>query len=159
MRTRRSGFKALTIVLGGLLAAVMISSTSSAVDIIDDPMQIDERAAQLIQSSNSLCWEMHRFHQRQPDFREAYQATKEIWSRARQLRDALRSGTVETEVLVQNMTQIDEIFTQVETSVSKWGNGDRSLVAPNSGPVQRTVVTPGVEIDIPFVGIVGGGSR
>jgi hypothetical protein len=135
-----------------MLAALTLAGPVFAVDIIDDPMQIDERAAQLIQTSNSLCWEMHRFHQQQPDYRQSYRAAKEIWSRAGELREALRARPVETEALMRQITEMNEMFAQVEKTVSKWGTGDRSFVAPNNGPQQRLVVTPGAEIDIPFVG-------
>ena len=159
MRTQRSSMRTTTVVTG-LLAALTLAVPVFAVDIIDDPMQIDERAAQLIRSSNSLCWEMHRFHQQQPDYRQTYRSAKEIWSRAGDLRDALRAGPVETQVLMRQMTELNEIFTQVEKTLSKWGDGDRSLVAPNGGPGQRTVVTPGAEVDIPFIGDFRvGGSR
>ncbi len=123
-----------------------------AVDIIDDPVQIDERVSQLIQSSNELCWEMHRFHQQQPDYREAYGSAKELWTQAGQLRDALRAGPIETDVLIQESTRMNELLSQIEKSLSKWGAGDRSLAAVNGGPGVRTVTAPGVEVDIPFVG-------
>jgi hypothetical protein len=130
-----------------------------AVDIVDDPVQIDERAAQLLQTSNMLCWEMHRYHQQQPDYRSSYRAAKEIWSRAGELRDAVRAGPVETDPLVQQMTQMSATFVQLERSLSKWGDGDRSLTPRNEGRGPRTVVTPGVEVDIPFVGVRVGGPR
>jgi len=151
MFLRRNGISTTTIA-AGLLATLTLAVPAFAVDIIDDPMQIDERATQLIQTSNSLCWEMHRFHQQQPDYRQSYRAAKEIWSRTGELRDALRAGPVESEVLVRQMSELNEIFTQVEMSLLKWGDGDRSLVAPNGKPGQRTVVVPGDEVDIPFVG-------
>ena len=138
--------------IAGMLAILLPTGRVLAVDIIDDPLQIDERAAQLAQAANSLCWEMHRFHQQQPDYRQSYRAAKEIWSRAGELRDALRAGPVETEVLMRQMTELNAIFTQVEKSLSQWGDGDRSQVARNGGPGQRTVVTDGAEVDIPFVG-------
>jgi hypothetical protein len=124
-----------------------------AIDIVDDPLQIDERAAQVLNASNILCWEMHRYHGQQPDYRASYRAAKEIWSRAGELRDALRAGPVETETLVQQMAQMNETFAQLEKSLSKWGDGDRSLTPLNDGRGPRTVVTPGVEVDVPFVGI------
>ena len=151
MFMRRNGIRSTTIA-AGILATLTLAGPLFAVDIIDDPMQIDERATQLIQTSNSLCWEMHRFHQQQPDYRQSYRAAKEIWSRTGELRDALRAGPVESEVLIRQMTELNDIFTQVEKSLSKWGDGDRSLVAPNGGPGLRTIVTPGAEVDIPFVG-------
>ena len=153
MRTRRNGMSAAA----GILAVLIMAAPVFAVDIIDDPVQIDERAAQLVQASNALCWEMYRFHQQEPDYREAYTAAREIWSRAAELRDALRAGPVETAALLQQLGQMNETFAQVQNSLSKWGDGDRSLVAPNSGPTARTVVTPGVSVDIPFVGIRVGG--
>jgi len=130
-----------------------------AVDIVDDPAQVDERAAQLVQASNSLCWEMHRFHQQQVDYRQAYRSAKEIWSRAGELRNAIRSGPVETEVLTRQVTEFNEIFTQVEKTVSTWGAGDRSLVGPNGGPGRQTVVNQGAEIDLPFIGFRVGGPQ
>ena len=51
----------------GFMAAMPVL----AVDVIDDPTKIDERATQLIQTTNSLCWEMHLFHQQQPGYRES----------------------------------------------------------------------------------------
>jgi hypothetical protein len=149
MRMRQGGIRAAAGVLAMLMGAVPVI----AVDILDDPLQIDERAAQLLQASNSLCWEMHRYHQQQPDYRASYRAAKEVWSRAGELRDALRAGPVETETLVQQMTQMNETFIQLEKSLSKWGDGDRSLTPLNDWRGQRTVVTPGAEIDVPFVGI------
>ena len=151
MRMRRSGMST-TMAVTGMLATLTLAVPVFAIDIIDDPMQIDERAGQIIQTSNALCWEMHKFHQQQPDYRQSYRAAKEIWSRAGELRDALRAGPVETQVLMRQMTELNEIFTQVEKSLSQWGDGDRSLVSRNGGPGQRTVVTDGAEVDIPFVG-------
>ena len=151
MRTLRNGIRATTTA-AGVIAVLLLAGPASAVDIIDDPLQIDERAAQLVQASNSLCWEMHRFHQQQPDYRQSYRAAKEIWSRAGEMRSALRAGPVETEVLLRQATEMNEIFAQVEKTLATWGPGDRSSVPPNGGPGQRTIVTPGAEIDIPFVG-------
>jgi hypothetical protein len=158
MRMRQGGIRAATVA-AGVLAIVIWAMPVFAVDIVDDPVQIDERAAQLLQTSNMLCWEMHRYHQQQPDYRSSYRAAKEIWSRAGELRDALRAGPVETETLVQQMTQMNATFVQLEKSLSKWSDGDRSLTPRNEGRRPRTVVTPGVEVDIPFVGVRVGGPR
>lgn len=153
MQFRRNQTSAMMVVLGLLLV-----SPVRAVDIIDDPTQIDERATQLIQTSNSLCWEMHRFHQQQPGYRESYRSAKELWSQAGQLQEAIRSGPVETELLVGQITVMNDLFTRVKTTLSQWESGDRSLIAVGSEPVQRTVVTPGVAVEIPFIGLrVGGG--
>ena len=89
MQTRRNGVKA-AIGAGGLLAVLMLPRTGFAVDIIDDPVQIDEQAAQVVQTSNSLCWELHRYHQQNPDYPQAYRAAKQLWAQAGALRDALR---------------------------------------------------------------------
>jgi len=142
-----------------MLAVLTWGVSVFAVDIIDDPVQIDERAAQLLQTSNSLCWEMHRYHEQQPDYRASYRAAKEIWSRCGELRDALRAGPVETEVLSQQLTLMNETFVQLEKSLSKWGDGDRSQVPPNEGRGPRTVVTPGAELDLPLIGVRLGGPR
>src|SRR5437588_7362293 len=105
MRTRRSGTIMTAVV--GVLAALTLGAPVFAVDIIDDPMQIDERAAQLGQTANSLCWEMHRYHQQQPDYRHSYRAAKELWSRAGELQEALRAGPVETAVLNRQITEMN----------------------------------------------------
>jgi hypothetical protein len=142
----------------GVLTVLMCATTVFAIDVLDDPVQIDERAAQLLQTSNSLCWEMFRYHQQQPDYRASYRAAKDIWSRTGELREALRAGPVETELLAQQVTQMNETFAQLEKTLSKWGDGDRSqLPVAVGGP--RTVVTSGVEVDVPFVGVRVGGPR
>ncbi len=158
MGMRRNGIIPVTVT-GGVLALLVLVRTGFAVDIIDDPAQIDDRAAQVVQTSNSLCWEIHRFHQQQPDYRQTYRTAKEIWTRAGELREALRAGPVETEVLAQQLTQMNDNFTQLEKSLSKWGDGDRSLVPLNGGRRPVTVVNPGVAVDIPFVGVRVGGPR
>ncbi|MFN0053304.1 MAG: hypothetical protein ACKV0T_14065 [Planctomycetales bacterium] len=142
-----------------LLTVLMLVAPAAAVDIIDDPMQIDERAAQLLLTSNSLCWEMHRYHQQQPEYRQAYRQAKEIWSRSGELRDALRAGPIETEVLTLRMTEMNDLFSQLEKTVTKWGNGDRSSIDRNAGVEQRTIVTPGAEIEIPIIGLRVGGPQ
>lgn len=152
MRTRKLGLRVVTAI-SGMLAIITLAGPAVAVDIIDDPIQIDERAAQIVQTSNSLCWEMHRFHQQQPDFQQSYRLAKQIWSRAGELRDALHAGPVESEVLMQQVTDMNDSFDKLEATLSKWGNGDRSQLANNSGPSQRTVVTGGTEVDLPFIGI------
>src|SRR5262245_59289405 len=145
-------------VAAGVLAVLMCAAPVLAVDVLDDPVQIDERAAQLLQTSNSLCWEMFRYHQQHPDYRASYRAAKDLWSRAGELRDALRTGPVETEALAQQVSQMNETFAQFERSLSKWGDGDRSLV-PVGGGGPRTVVTNGVGVDLPFLGVRVGGPR
>jgi hypothetical protein len=147
-------------VAAGVLAVLMCARPVFAVDVLDDPVQIDERAAQLLQTSNSLCWEMYRYHQAQPDYRAMYRAAKDIWSRAGELREALRTGPVETEALGQLVAKMNETFAQLETTLSKWGDGDRSQVPAAVGGGQRTVVTTGgVAVDVPFVGVRVGGPR
>jgi len=138
------------IVFGSLLTILVAGRSVLAVDIVDDPVQIDERAAQLAQTSNSLCWEMYRYHQQKPDYAQAYRMAKDIWSQAGMLRDALHDAPMETEVLLQQVAQINDRFGQLEKMLSQWGDGDRSLV-PQGTP--RTVVTPGVGVDVPFVGV------
>jgi hypothetical protein len=154
MHTQRNGLR-LAAALGGFLLTLAAATPGLAVDILDDPQQVDERAAQIVQTSNSLCWEMHRYHRQQPDYPQAYRTAKDIWSRAGELRDALRAGPVETEVLMQQVAQMNDSFKRLEQSLSKWGDGDRSSVPMNGGPGTRTIVTPGVSVDLPFIGVVG----
>lgn len=157
MQTRRNGTTGAKRA-AGVLAILMLAVPAFAVDIIDDPIQIDERAAQLVQTTNSLCWEMYRFHQQQPDYRQSYREAKEIWSRAGELRDALRAGRpIETAVLMRQVTEMNETFAQLESTLAKWGPGDRSFAFPNGGPEPRTVITPGAEVDVPFFGGVRAG--
>src|SRR5579872_1038398 len=143
-------------VLGSLAVMLALARPAQAVDIVDDPSQIDERAAQIVQASNSLCWEMYRYHQQKPDYPQAYRIAKDVWSQAGMLRDALRDGPLETELLMQQVAQINDRFAQLEKLLSQWGDGDRTLV-PGMGP--RTVVTPGVGINVPFVGVQVGRPR
>jgi hypothetical protein len=143
----------------GTLAALMFSASAFAVDIIDDPVQIDDQAAQVVQTSNMLCWEMHLYHQKQPNFASNYRSAKQIWTRAGELRDALRAGPVETEALKQQLNEMNATFTQLEATLAKWGEGDRSQVPNNSAPEQRTVVTQGTAVDLPLLGIHVGRPR
>lgn len=137
----------------GVIAAMMGATSVYAVDVVDDAVQIDERAAQVVQASNMLCWELHRYHQKQPGFTQTYRDAKEIWNRAGEIRDALRAGPLETEALNERLNVMQDAFQQVDAAVSKWGNGDRSQIANNSGPTQRTVVTQGTSVDLPLLGI------
>lgn len=149
MQTRMS----LRMAIPGLLALMAFARPVFAVDIVDDPVQIDERAAQVLDASNSLCWEMHRYHQIQPNFKEAYRTAKDIWAQAGALRDALRTGPMETGVLAQQVAQMNDAFARLEQNVAQWGDGDRSQVPHGGPPTQRTIVTPGVAVDVPFVGV------
>lgn len=157
MQTRGYGIRVGAAMLAGLLAVLGLAQTGFAVDILDDAVQMDDRVAQVVQTSNSLCWEMYRFHQRNPDYAQGYRAAKQLWSRAGAVRDALRAGPVETEAFVQEVAQINELFAQIEKSVSQWGDGDRSALLPNGrpsdGPGQKsTVVDPGVSVNLPIFG-------
>jgi hypothetical protein len=152
MRTPRYARQMTTA--AGVLAVLMCARPVLAVDVLDDPVQIDERAAQLVQASNSLSWELYRYHQQQPDYNEAYRAAKEIWTRAGELRDALRAGPVETRALEQHITQMNETLDQLADRLAQWGDGDRSL-APAAGGEQRTVVSTGRGVDLPLLGHVG----
>jgi hypothetical protein len=154
MHTLGNGLKTATAI-GGFLLTMAVATPGFAVDIVDDPLQIDERAAQIVQTSNSLCWEMHRYHQQQPGYSQAYRTAKDVWSRAAAIRDALRAGPLETEVLMQQVAQINESFKQLDLTLSKWGDGDRSSIPMNGGPGgYRTVVTPGVSVNLPLLGVM-----
>jgi hypothetical protein len=158
MRIQRNRMS-ITIAILGVASTLAWARPSLAVDILDDPIQIDDRAVQLVQSSNSLCWEMYRYHQQQVDYTESYQLAKDVWTKAGLLREALRAGPVETEALLQQATEMSDAFAQLERSLSKWGPGDLSLVAANSGPTQRTVVEQGVAVDLPLIGLRVGGPQ
>jgi hypothetical protein len=159
MQTRQKGVK-VAIRAGGLLAILMLARTGFAVDIIDDPVQIDEQAAQVVQTSNALSWELHRYHQQNPDYPQAYRAAKQLWTQAGALRDALRAGPVESEGLMQQVAQMNENLTLVERILERWGDGDRSQVPLAGGSGGRTVmVDRGVGVNLPLLGVHVGRPR
>src|SRR4029077_18129659 len=120
MRTPSNPF--LITKIACVLAVWGLAGSALAVDIVDDPAQIDERAAQIVQTANSLCWEMHRYHRQQPDYAQAYRTAKDVWARAGELRDALLARPVETEALMQQVTTMNENFRQLEQTLAKWGD-------------------------------------
>jgi len=159
MQTRRNRTNAVTAA-GSLLAALMLAQTAFAVDIVDDPVQIDEQAAQVVQTSNSLCWEIHRYHQQNPDYSQAYRAAKQLWARAGALRDALRAGPLETAAVMEQVAQMNENLTLVERSLERWGDGDRSHVPLAGAPGSRAVmVDRGVGVNLPLLGVHVGRPR
>jgi hypothetical protein len=142
------------------MAVLMVAQTCFAVDIVDDPVQFDELAAQVVQTSNSLCWEIHRYHQQNPDYPQAYRAAKQLWTQAGTLRDALRAGPVETAGLIEQVAQMNENLTLAERSLERWGDGDRSQVPPAGAPGSRTVmVDRGVGVNLPLLGVHVGRPR
>ena len=159
MQTQRNGVKA-AIGAGSLLAFLVLARTGLAADIIDDPVQIDEQAAQVVQTSNLLCWEIHRYHQQNPDYPQAYRAAKQLWAQAGALRDSLRAGPVQTEGLMQQVAQMHENLPLVEKSLERWGDGDRSQAPLAAGPGGRTVmVDRGVGVNLPLLGVHVGRPR
>jgi hypothetical protein len=157
MQARSKRFLIMTI--AGVLAAWGLTRTASAVDIVDDPVQIDDRAAQILQTSNSLCWEMYRYHQQQPGYAQSYRTAKDLWRQAGALRDALVNGPLETESLQQQVSQMNDLFVRLDQDLAKWGDGDRSSIPMNGRPGARTVVTDGVVLDLPLIGVQVGGPR
>src|SRR5262245_20015574 len=107
MNMRQNGFR-MAIAAAALFTAAGLARPAFAVDVVDDPVQIDERAAQVFDAANSLCWEMHRYHQIQPNFREAYRIAKDIYNQAGAIRDGLRAGPMETGALAQQATQMSD---------------------------------------------------
>lgn len=126
---------------------------------LDDPAQLDEMAAAVQKTSNSLCWEMHRYHREQPGYPEAYRQAKELWSMAGTLREALRTGAIDPATLMNQVTRMSEALAAVQSSVSTWGDGVRPPLDASPPPGERSVVvTPGrVDVDIPL--LFGGGIR
>lgn len=120
--------------------------------LLEDPVHIDELAAYLQTVSNSLCWEMHRFHRDQPEFSEAYRPAKEVWQIAGGLRDAIRTGPIDTQLVQSRIARMDELLTTVAQITERWGDGAKpqEVVAERRG----VVVTPGagVDLNLPFVG-------
>lgn len=151
MRSQRYESRLMTA--AGVLTFFAFAMPAFAVDIVDDPVQIDERATQLIQASNTLCWEMYRYHQQKPDYAQDYRWAKEIWGRAGQLREALRAAPLETEVLNRQVNEMSDIFAKLEKALLAWGPGDLALVPSAGGAPQRTVVSPGTVVSLPFIGV------
>jgi hypothetical protein len=145
-------FRKAAIVMG-IMASSLVGRPAFAVDVLDDPAQIDERLTQVVNSSNSLAWEMYRYHQRQPNYDVAYRNAKDLWSKAAQLQDSLRNGPLETAVLVQEANGLNQISTQLQSLVAGWGDGDRSSLTGPTTTVQRTVVAPGVGVNLPLIGV------
>ncbi len=141
----RIGKTTITLVLGlaGLLASGA-HKTAFAVDIVDDAVQMDQLLKDVVTTSNSLCWELYRYHQQQPGYAEAYKGAKAIWSQAGELRAALATGPVETAALAQRADDMNQAFADLQKSVAQWGSGDRSQLATTTGSEPRTVVRPGV---------------
>jgi hypothetical protein len=157
VRLRASISKTAILVIG---AFYVLSGTprAFAVDVLDDPIQIDDRLNQVIQTSNSLSWEMYKYHQAKPDFMDNYRAAKQLWTQATQIQEALRSGPFETEALQQRAIEMNQAFSQLQANLAKWGPGDQSSLPMAGGVTQREVVAPGVGINVPFVGLqIGGG--
>lgn len=156
MSMRRNSIPIMTI--AGVLVFLALVRPGMAVDIVDDPVQIDERLAQVVQTTNSLCWEMYRFHQQKPDYQPMYRTAKDLWRQAGAARDALQNGPMETESLVQQAAQMNDLFAKLDQSLAKWADGDRSAIAM-TGRAPRTVVTDGVVLDLPLIGVQVGGPR
>ncbi|MGQ0634484.1 MAG: hypothetical protein ACT4QC_07735 [Planctomycetaceae bacterium] len=145
-----SGLLSLSLTLGSALAAGEAEPAQ-----IDDPAHFDELAAALQQKSNALCWELHRHHQQQPDFRETYRAAKELWSEAGAFRDALSAGTVATAALSQQVRAMNDRFARVEAATNGWGDGEMP-VTPDARE-ERMVVVPGSRFNVEIPLLFGGG--
>src|SRR5262245_31401932 len=123
MRAQASWGHALAAIAG--IAVWLAGAPARAVEILDDPTHLDELAAAVQQTSNSLCWEMYRYHQIEPDFKETYRAAKDLWSEAGALRDALRAGAVESADAAERAARMAEAFTVVDRNAAKWRDGVR----------------------------------
>lgn len=150
-------FGKIAFVVVGVLQTLSLPGRAMAVDILDDPIQIDERVTQLVQASNSLCWEIYRYHQQKPDYTDTYRDAKQLWTDSTQIQADLQSGPAETEALQQKLIAMNQSFGKLADSLSRWGAGDQSSVPTTTGPALREVVAPGIGIDVPFVGIHIGG--
>lgn len=150
---RRSGAR----LLGGLLvlAGLAVSAQAQEFQALDDPAQIDENADAVQRTSNSLCWELHKFHRQQPGFPETYRQAKELWSMAGTLRDALRSGAIDPATLNDQVLRMNDALTAVEKSTASWGNGVRPPLSATPPDQPVVVEKRGVNVDIPL--LFGGG--
>lgn len=141
-----------TIAMGVLLVAGSGARSAFAVEILDDPAHFGDLSAAAMQTSNALCWELHRYHQQQPEYAVLYRDAKEIWNQAGALNNALQMGPVETAIANQQVARMSELLANIEKGMSKWGDGVRP--APPAQVVERRnmVVTPGVGVNVPFFG-------
>src|SRR5262249_23725705 len=138
--------------LTGFLAWVAFGATARGADFepLDDPAQIDEMAGAVQRTSNSLCWEMHRFHQEKPNFTDAYREAKDLWGMAGTLRDALRSGRIGPATLNDQVARMNEALVRVEKGLADWGDGVRPPLSLDQG--QPVVVSPGgVDVEVPLL--------
>jgi hypothetical protein len=147
------------------LAAALALTTfarAGAQDVIDDPVHLDSLAAAAQQTSNALCWELHRYHRNQPGFAETYRAAKEYYNQAGALREALRAGGMTNAAAAERAVKLNDLFVTVEKGLANWGDGQRPANEPASspagtpaGPPRIAVRTPrgGVRVDVPFVGV------
>ena len=130
--------------------------SASAAEIIEDPIHISELAVYTQQTANSVCWELHRFHQQQPDYPFAYRDAKEIWSLAGMLRDQLQAGPVDSANAAQQLARMNMLLTGIEKATAKWGDGLRPAPLPAELMERRGVVVgpgAGVGVNVPFFGI------
>lgn len=138
--------------LSTLVVCGASSRPVSATEILDDPAHFTELSSSVVQTANTLCWELHRFHQQQPDFPVLYRDSKEIWSQASMLQDALQNGPVDSAVATQQIAKMTMLLGNVEKGMSKWGDGIRPV---NEVVARRgVVVSPrgGVGVNVPFFG-------
>jgi len=129
---------------------------SGAATVLDDPAHLDELAASLQQKSNTLCWELHRYHQQQPDFKDAYRNAKELWSLSGKYREALRAS--DAPALNDNVARMVDLFNRVQTTVNGWGDGViQSTPTPTPPQEERVVVVPGSGMNVNIPLLFGGG--
>lgn len=123
-----------------------------AAEIVDDPRHIAELAAYANQTSNSFCWELHRFHQQQPDYPIVYRDAKEIWNLSAQLRDQLQLGPSNTPEIGQQVARMNALYGEIEKLTAKWGDGVRPAPLPGENVERRVVVRPGPGVNVPYLG-------
>lgn len=151
---KKWNFYASLLILGAV--SITVPSAVQADEPVTDVVHFSELSGYVQQTANSLCWEMYRFHQQQPDFLDAYRDAKEIWTLAGSLRGSLQNGPVADVQAADLANRMAELAARIETVTRKWGDGMRPAPPPAPlDPQHRVIVTPGagIGVDVPFFGI------
>lgn len=141
-----------SVTMAGAVSCVLcLAAAGWAADPVlpDDPAHLDELAADLQKASNELCWELHKYHQQQPDFKEIYRTAKDLWSLSGAYRDALRAG--DTPAMADQIARMNDLYNKVQAVTAKWGDG--VIPATDAPPDEKVVVVPGsrVNVDVPLL--------
>ena len=140
------------LALSAVLCWGTATQSASATEILDDTSHFTELTNSAMQTANTLCWELHRYHQQQPDFPVLYRDAKEVWTQASTLQNALQNGPVDAAVAKQQIGRMTSLLVNIEKGTAKWGDGVRPV--PAGDVVRRNVVVQrgGYGVNVPYFG-------